>query len=152
MAESLSASLEDYLEAIFHIIAKKRAARPKDVSDRLHVNNSSVTGALNLLAKKGLVNYAPYDLITLTAKGEKAAEQVVQRHMILRNFFEKVLSVSPAEAENAACGMEHAVVPKVFRRLVQFAHFVEKGSPDANWLVAFRQYCEEEDTCREGEE
>jgi DtxR family Mn-dependent transcriptional regulator len=46
MAESmtLSASLEDYLEAIFHIVAEKQAARVKDIAKRLSVNNSSVTG------------------------------------------------------------------------------------------------------------
>ena len=58
MAESLSASLEDYLEAIFHIVSEKRVARAKDISKRMHVNRSSVTGAMHSLAKKKLVNYA----------------------------------------------------------------------------------------------
>ena len=39
--EPLSASLEDYLEAIFHVVADKGAARAKDISKRLKVNSSS---------------------------------------------------------------------------------------------------------------
>ena len=48
--EALSASMEDYLEAIFHVAAEKGAARAKDISKRMKVNSSSVTGALRALA------------------------------------------------------------------------------------------------------
>ena len=71
--QSLSSNMEDYLEAIYHISSEKQAARAKDISDRLKVNKSSVTGALRSLSEKGLVNYAPYDIITLTAVGEQVA-------------------------------------------------------------------------------
>ena len=70
MSAVLSASLEDYLKAIFRIVAVKQAARAKDISARLSVSNSSVTGALRTLADRGLINYAPYDLITLTPLGQ----------------------------------------------------------------------------------
>ena len=46
----LSASLEDYLEAIFHIEKSRRVARAKDIARRLNVKGSSVTGALQALA------------------------------------------------------------------------------------------------------
>ncbi len=62
--EPLSASLEDYLEAIFHIEQEKHAARAKDITERLQVSGASVTAALRTLAEKKLINYAPYDLIT----------------------------------------------------------------------------------------
>ena len=61
--KNLTASQEDYLEAIYHISAEKMAARAKDISIYLDVRASSVTGALRILGKLGLVNYAPYDLI-----------------------------------------------------------------------------------------
>ena len=94
--KSLTASLEDYLEAIFHVAAEKGAARAKDISRRMKVNSSSVTGALRALADRGLVNYAPYDIVTLTAKGTRMAEDVIRRHEVLRDFFVKVLAVAEA--------------------------------------------------------
>ena len=75
----VSASLEDYLEAIFHTVDTKGAARAKDIVQRMGVNNSSVTQALRLLSEKELVNYTPYDVITLTDSGEKIALDVVRQ-------------------------------------------------------------------------
>ena len=121
----LSASLEDYLEAIYHIVRDKQAARPKDISQRLKVGNSSVTGALKSLASRKLVNYAPYDIVTLTPSGERAARDVVHRHESLREFFTKVLAADIELAEDAACRMEHAVPPELLDRFVRFVEFVE---------------------------
>ena len=111
MAEEckLSSSMEDYLEAIFHIVSEKQAARAKDIAKRLEVNNSSVTGALRSLSEKGLINYAPYDLITLTETGKAAAQNVVRRHKALKDFFIKILCAAEKEAEDTACKMEHAI-------------------------------------------
>ena len=44
--KKISASLEDYLEAIYHTVEAKGAARAKDIVMRMGVHNSSVTQAL----------------------------------------------------------------------------------------------------------
>lgn len=139
----ISASLEDYLEAIFHIAAEKGAARAKDISRRMKVNSSSVTGALRALAERALVNYAPYDVITLTPKGTRIAKDVIRRHEILRDFFVKVLAVEEAEAEEGACKMEHAVPRSILERLVEYIDFLE-SCPRAGttWISGFGYYCE----------
>lgn len=124
--QRLSASLEDYLEAIYHIVDKKQAAKAKDIAQRLNVNSSSVTGALQILAKKGLVNYAPYDIITLTSEGKRIARDVIHRHTTLQNFLVKILSVDETEAEETACKMEHVVSQRIMERLVQFVKFIDK--------------------------
>ena len=69
LSEELTSSLEDYLETIYLIISEKEAVRPKDIAKRMNVSNASVTGALKTLANKGMINYAPYDVITLTNEG-----------------------------------------------------------------------------------
>ena len=128
-SDVLSASLEDYLEAIYHIVRGKQVARAKDISQRLGVRNSSVTGALRALADKGLINYAPYDLITLTTEGKRISEDVVRRHKALRDFFVKVLSLEPDLADRAACKMEHGLPVEIPVRLARFVKFLE-GRPD----------------------
>ena len=122
---TLSASLEDYLEAIFHIVREKHAARPKDISKYLAVGNSSVTGALKALAARKLVNYAPYEVVTLTPSGEEAARDVVRRHESLREFFVKVLAAENSLADEAACKMEHHIPAELVDRFVRFVEFVE---------------------------
>lgn len=121
---NLSASLEDYLEVIFHLVAHKHVARVKDIASRIQVKNSSVTGALRALADKGLIHYAPYDVVTLTDKGLLAAEDVVRRHEVLKDFFVNVLAVRHEEADLAACKMEHTISPEILERFVQFTEYI----------------------------
>ncbi|MBA7643435.1 HTH-type transcriptional regulator MntR [subsurface metagenome] len=141
--EVLSASLEDYLEAIYSIVQKKQAARAKDISRRLGVNSSSVTGALHSLSSKKLINYAPYDIITLTPEGEKAAKNVFHRHTVLQDFFIQVLGVDLESAEESACRMEHTVSKIILERLTQFVKFI-KTCPRAGtrWIDGFGYFCE----------
>ena len=69
-AQALSASMENYLEAIFLLVRDGPVARAKDISQRLGVNRSSVTGALQAMSERGLVNYKRYGFVTLTQQGE----------------------------------------------------------------------------------
>ncbi|MBW1925054.1 MAG: DtxR family transcriptional regulator [Deltaproteobacteria bacterium] len=147
LIDTLTASLEDYLEAIFHIIAEKQAVRPKDIAKRLKVSNSSVTGALRSLADKGLINYAPYDVISLTPSGKTAAKDVVRRHEVLRDFFVKVLAVEELVADKAACRMEHAISKAILQRFIDFVNFVEVcPRAGAKWIAGFGYYCDHADT------
>jgi DtxR family Mn-dependent transcriptional regulator len=134
-AMTLSASLEDYLEAIYHIVRNKKAARSKDISERLGVNRSSVTGALHSLSEKKLINYAPYDIVTLTREGERLALGITQRHSVLREFLVKVLGIDRESAEESACRMEHAVSQDILDRLAQFVDFIQVCPRiDVRWI------------------
>lgn len=122
---NLSASLEDYLEAISRIVTEKHAARVKDISRRLKVNMSSVSGALHLLAERKLINYAPYEVVTLTPKGKTIAKDIIHRHDTLKYFFTKVLSIDEKLADETACKMEHAMTKKILRRFIKFIRFFD---------------------------
>ena len=124
--QKLSASLEDYLEVIYHIADQKGAARARDIGLRLGVAPPSVTAALKLLADKKLINYVPYDVITLTPYGHQIVADVIHRHEALRDFLMNVLDVSPEQAEPAACKMEHAVPTDIIERLIDFTRRVRK--------------------------
>jgi DtxR family Mn-dependent transcriptional regulator len=121
----LSSSLEDYLEAIYHTVEAKGAARAKDLVLRLGVQNSSVTQALRALSEKKLVNYAPYDVVTLTDSGERIALDVVKRHQTMSEFLNKVLGLPENEADEGACRMEHAISAPILDRLVKFVEYFE---------------------------
>lgn len=140
----LSESLEDYLETIFLLIREQAVARSRDIAARLNVNKSSVTGALQALAERALVNYEPYGYVTLTPAGAAAAQKVLHRHEVLRDFLVNVLSIAPAEADANACRMEHAISKTVVDRLVEFAEFVETcPRAGAKWVRGFGYRCQE---------
>jgi len=142
--DQLSRTLEDYLQAIYRIEAEKRVARPRDICKAQGVAASTVTAALQSLGDKGLINYEPYELITLTAEGREKAEQLATRHHIVRNFLEDILGLQASEAEATACEMEHAVGPHALERFVCFLAFVGRHSPaGVDWLDEFRRFMQE---------
>ncbi len=120
-AISLTAALEDYLEAILHLCRFDKAARSRDIAESLNVHKSTVTAALKSLSQLRLINYSPYEAVTLTPEGRKFAEDVAKRHAALRDFFIGVLRVDGELAEKAACGMEHAVPREIVEKLADFA-------------------------------
>ncbi len=138
----LSASLEDYIEAIYHIVDEKLVARSKDIAARLDVSRASVTEALRALAKKKLINYSPYEAITMTEQGRKVAEDVIYRHDSLKRFFIEVLAIDRKIAEEAACKVEHTAPPEVISRMIDFIKFLQvcpRGGDDL--LNGFADYC-----------
>lgn len=141
-SRKLSASLEDYLEAIFNVAAGAEGARSKDVAETLGVAKSSVTGALQLLCERGLAHHEPYGGITLTRQGRAAAQEVVRKHAILRSFFVEVLGVEKEAAQRAACRAEHTLGQEVIERLVGFVDFVTaSGTSGRDIAGEFRQFC-----------
>lgn len=141
---ALSASLEDYLEAIYFIVRKKQAARAKDIADRLNVHRSSVTNALRALREHALVNYAPYDVVTLTPKGKEMGADIARRHEVLSDFFVKVLSVDEELADQTACKMEHSVPRQVLERFIDFVNYLEScPRGGAKWVDGMGYFCSE---------
>jgi DtxR family transcriptional regulator, Mn-dependent transcriptional regulator len=127
-AQGLSASLEDYLEAIYWLSRPHGVARVSQIAERLAVGKSSVTAALKLLSEKGYINYDPYQFITLTPFGETTALDIVWRHDVLKRFFVEVLEVDEKLAGETACKMEHHIDHEVLDKLLQF---VQSAASDA---------------------
>lgn len=123
--EKLSVSLEDYIEEIYTQVLKSGQAKVTLIADALGVKKASVTGALNTLSDKKLINYAPYSSITLTNEGEKIAKNILQKHENICEFFKEVLNISEKEAMETACKMEHIVSEKMFKNMVKLTKYVK---------------------------
>lgn len=140
--DGLSESLEDYLEVILSLEKENKVARAKDIAEALNIKGGSVTGALKVLADKGLIHYSPYSFVTLTQKGLEIASEVTRRHAILKDFLHKILQVDEGTAEATACRMEHAIDPQSLERLVGFIDYVHT-CPRAgqSWMDSFVAFC-----------
>jgi DtxR family Mn-dependent transcriptional regulator len=138
----LSASLEDYLEAIFNLARESNVARSKDIAELLGVSRASVTGALRALKKKGLANYKPYDYVTLTESGRAAAAEIARKHKILMSFFINVLGIESELAQQAACRAEHALGSGIIAKLMSFIEFVTHSGQNGRDLAEqFQEFC-----------
>jgi len=121
----LTPSLEDYLEAIYQLEKKNRVARVKDIAELLNVQMPSVTGAVKNLKTKSLVNYEKNSFISLTDKGLVIAKSVQRRHSVLQSFLEEILLLSPKDARDQACRMEHSIKPETAQRFLNCLQFVK---------------------------
>ena len=150
-ALKLTESLEDYLEEIYELEKKTGSARVKDIASALHVRYPSVTSALQSLTKRGLVNYEPYGLVTLTDEGRKEAARVTQKHRLLKSFLINVLGLPPAAADENACRMEHAISKDVHVRLQQFIKYLHvSGRVDDTWVSDFHTFCTKDKSASRG--
>ena len=136
MSYHLTASLEDYLEAIAELTAAEGHAHTKEIAKKLNVKMPSVTGALRQLEKQGLIIYNAHYPVELTPVGKSVAEEVVRRHGILKDFFGKILGLSPEKASQTACHLEHVVDSDTIERFVLFSKAIEFRS-DARQLQIY---------------
>ena len=141
----LTASQEDYLEAIWALIWEQGIARVRDIAGRLCVSMPSVTSALKVLAKRKLVEYSPHKYVTLSDRGLELAQGISARHDMLRKFLTEVLDMEEQLADGNACRIEHAVDEVVLQRLDFLARFMSDSQVRQKWLGQLRSSCAQQD-------
>ena len=118
LSKNVTTSQEDYLETILELSKKDCNVRSKDIADNLGVHRSTVTASLKSLSKKKLINYKPYEPITLTSAGEKLAIKVTNRHKVLCRFFIDILGIENKNADELACKIEHSATEEIIKKLI----------------------------------
>ena len=105
--KKLTAGLEDYLEAIFVAASENKSVKGIDIAKMLNISRASVSEALAKLVSKGLITYESYGTVSFTPTGLSEAQKVYNTHNTLKSFFQTVLNISPEEASENACKIEH---------------------------------------------
>ncbi len=101
---------EMYLETIYRLSETGRLpVKSVDVAKRLAISRPSVNRAVNTLKNDGYIIQQNYGDIMITEKGLAAAERIFFKHCLITQFLICSLSLSPAQAEEDACRIEHVV-------------------------------------------
>jgi len=120
--DEVTASLEDYLEAIYFLHKKNAGVRLTDVAGQLGISKPSVNRAINTLKEMGFVEHEHYGDLSLTVSGIKRAEEVASRHELIKTFLVDILGVDDAIGEEDACGIEHTLSYMTFEKLRDFVN------------------------------
>ncbi|MEW6377962.1 MAG: metal-dependent transcriptional regulator, partial [Thermodesulfobacteriota bacterium] len=123
--ETLSPTVEDYIEAILNLERQRKAVGVKDIAKSMKVKLPTVTSMLNTLIQKGLIRHEKYEYVGLTEKGLKEAKEVQRRHDTLSKFLTEILNIDSSIAEVDACKMEHSISPETSEKFIKFIEFVE---------------------------
>ena len=119
--ESLSHSLEDYLEAMVDLAGPEGSPiRAVDVAKKLDVSKASVSKAVSNLKAKGLVEQPYYGDVTLTPEGLEYGRYVWRKHNLLYRFLHEGIGIDPETANYEACQMEHTISRESFTKWEAF--------------------------------
>ena len=149
----LTATMEDYLEAIFDLDKDKKVVRVRDIAKRLDVKMPTVTSMLRNLNNRGLVNYEKYEYVELTESGADVGREMHRRHQVLYRFLTDVLKIDMRTANDEACRMEHVLSESSLTNLTDFMEFIQScpraGESWLRYFDTFRNLGHIPDKCRE---
>lgn len=108
---------ENYLETILLLEMRNGTVRAVDIANELGYSKPSVTRAMGVLKKAGLVDQELYGTIQLTEAGRKRANEIYDRHVLIKEFLMTVLSLDARTAETDACRIEHIISQTTIDRI-----------------------------------
>ena len=117
--KNVTASLEDYLEAIY-FLNNDEGVRVTDIAPELSISKPSVNRAINTLKSQGLVTHEHYGSLFLTEEGLDIAKKIAKRHFMLKKFLTQILEVDEKTAEEEACLIEHCLSADTVEKLEKF--------------------------------
>lgn len=113
----LQESGENYLETILILHNRTGFVRSIDIATEMGFTKPSVSHAIGILKQSGYVTMdEKSNQILLTESGRKIAEQIYERHCLLKKYL-MALGVSEETAASDACKMEHDISQEAFEKI-----------------------------------
>ncbi|MBE7178621.1 MAG: metal-dependent transcriptional regulator [Mucilaginibacter polytrichastri] len=120
----LSFTEENYLKTIYHLSQDNdKPVNTNSIAAVLETKAASVTDMLKKLSEKKLIDYVPYQGVTLTADGEKWALKTVRRHRLWEYFLVEKLKYKWDEVHELAEELEHIPSDTLIDRLEAFLDY-----------------------------
>lgn len=113
-------SRETYLETILILEQEKGYVRSIDVAKHLNYSKPSISRAMSLLRRDGLLVMKSDGQLVLTETGRKRAKEIYERHCMLTEFLQITLGMEEKAAAEDACRMEHVISQEAFLRVKDF--------------------------------
>lgn len=136
--DSLTASMEDYLEMIYRLSYETGFTRIHILSQALNVQPSSATKMVQNLAQTGLVKYERYGFIMLEEKGKQLGAWLLKRHTILEEFA-RIIGVGGSRLLEETEKTEHMFSKETILCFADFVEFMRKNPDIAERYGEFKK-------------
>lgn len=117
---AIQESGEMYLENILILKNKLGKVRSIDIANYASLSKPSVSRAMGILKRDGLIEIDGDGIISLTEEGATIAHRIYERHVFLTESLIKI-GVDPKTAAQDACKIEHDLSEETFQKLKAFA-------------------------------
>ena len=118
-ANRTTASVQDYLAAIYDLAGSGRPVIGARLAKHMGVSAPAVTESIQRLGRGGYVKMGRGKELILTAKGRQIAEVMARRHRLLERWLTDTLGLNWTDAHEEAHRLEHALSPRVEDRLAE---------------------------------
>ena len=122
-----TASVEDYLKAIYELSRGRGHATTSEVAARLGVARPSVSGMAARLVGQRLVAHERYRGLKLTRAGRTVALQLIRRHRVIEAYLVTALGYTWDQVDGEAERLEHAASDDLVDRMARAI-----GEPEAD--------------------
>ena len=133
---SLTASMEDYLEMIYRLSLNTGYTRIHELSDALNCNPPSATKMVQKLAEIKLLKYEKYGVVVLEEGGKVLGEALLNRHNVIESFL-RILDISESDILEETEKIEHTISKQTTKCFQDFVQFI-KANPDI--VIEFKTY------------
>ncbi len=116
--EQLSATVEEYLEAIYNMEMEDEIVIGARLAEKFGVSPPTVTEMLKRLVRDGYIEMDIKRQVTLTEAGNRAAEAVLRRHRLTERFLVDMLGMQWHQVHEEACRLEHFISGAVEARVI----------------------------------
>jgi DtxR family Mn-dependent transcriptional regulator len=99
------------------------------VAGALKISVASANEMVRKLTSRELLEYEPYRGVRLTPLGARVAQRVLRTRRLWSTFLVEHLGLTPEEADDQACLLEHVTLPDAVDRLASFL-----GDPETSPL------------------
>lgn len=121
---SLTASMEDYLEMIYRLSIKTGFVRLHELADALNVQPPSATKMVQKLAELNLINYEKYGVITLKDTGKAIGKNLIKRHNTIIELL-KTLGIEENHLLEETEKIEHTISENTLQCFTNFIEFLK---------------------------
>lgn len=149
--ESLSATVEEYLETIYNMSAEDEVVIGARLAEKFHVSAPTVTEMLKRLVRDGYIEMDAKRQVTLTEEGNKAAEAVLRRHRLTERFLVDMLGMQWHQVHEEACRLEHFISGAVEDRVIASLNYpttCPHGNPIPGSVANARTYLKDQGAVR----
>ena len=149
--ESLSATVEEYLETIYNMSAEDEVVIGARLAEKFHVSAPTVTEMLKRLVRDGYIDMDAKRQVTLTEEGNKAAEAVLRRHRLTERFLVDMLGMQWHQVHEEACRLEHFISGAVEDRVIASLNYpttCPHGNPIPGSVKNARTYLKDQGAIR----
>ncbi|HVB73094.1 MAG TPA: metal-dependent transcriptional regulator [Ktedonobacteraceae bacterium] len=149
--ESLSATVEEYLETIYNMSAEDEVVIGARLAEKFRVSAPTVTEMLKRLVRDGYISMDNKRVVRLTEAGYEAAEAVLRRHRLTERFLVDMLGMQWHQVHEEACRLEHFISGAVEARVVDSLHYpttCPHGNPIPGLVPGARTYLKDQGALR----